>query len=213
MQLDIVDLILFIRKSEKLKTITRHSWLSDSDRQESVAEHTWMMCLIAISVFDSIDHKVDQLKVLKMITVHDLAEAVTGDIPTFEKSERKNNKLLNEQKALKGILSELPKKLQEELTALWLEYENNETKEAKLVQCIDKIEVLIQHNIADIKTWDEGDYKVGTYNRDHYFDHDSYMRKFKDHVIELYWQKLEESGTLSMASQEDQTRRNKGMVE
>ena len=69
----ITGIIKFIKKAEKLKTELRHSWTSEVNRQESVAEHTWSSCLLAMILFDEISIKVNQLRVLKMIIVHDLA--------------------------------------------------------------------------------------------------------------------------------------------
>jgi putative hydrolase of HD superfamily len=97
----IENLIDFYKKAEKLKTTTRHSWLSNLLRQESVAEHSWMLCLLAILFSDELDKKVDLLKVMKMVTIHDLAESVTGDIPAWEVSIRQKNKYKYEKKAFK----------------------------------------------------------------------------------------------------------------
>mgnify|MGYP003453040883 CR=1 FL=1 len=196
METEIAGLLAFITKAEKLKTQVRHSWLSDSKRQESVAEHSWMLGLIAMSIFDSLDTKVDQLKVLKMVILHDLAEAITGDIPTFEKSERQTNKYENEKVAFKEITKDLPPNIAQEFMGIWLEMEQNTTAEAKLAQCLDKVEVWIQHIIADIKTWDEGDYEVGIYHKDEYFDFHPFLREFKDQVIKQFWTKMEHENKL-----------------
>ena len=91
MKNQILNLIEFYKKVEKLKLTTRHSWLTDKSRQESVAEHSWMLCFLAILLSDKIESKVDLLKVLKILVVHDLAESVTGDIPSHEVSKRQEN--------------------------------------------------------------------------------------------------------------------------
>lgn len=202
MKADVAGLISFIVKAEKLKATMRHSWLSDSDRQESVAEHSWMLGLMAMAIFDSLGIEVDQLKVLKMVIIHDLAEAVTGDIPSFEISKRKEQKFENEKKALGEIMADLPAELSDEFMKLWLEMEANETNEARLAQCLDKSEVIIQHAVADIKTWDDNDYKIGTYNKDEYFDFNPYIREFKNAVNKLFWDKLESEGTVYKAHPE-----------
>ena len=155
---DAAALLKFIRIAEKLKVELRHSYTSLIDRQESVAEHSWMLGLMAILVFDLIEIKVDQLKVMKMVIIHNLAEAITGDIPSFEKSSRQSNKFSNEETAMKKITAILPPKVANEILNLWYEMEERKTNEAKVAQCLDKAEVLIQHNLADIKTWDQGDF-------------------------------------------------------
>lgn len=108
MKTNIAELYAFIVRAEKLKVELRHSWNSDPNRQESVAEHSWMMALLAMAIFDEIDIEVDQLKVMKMVAIHDLAEAITGDIPSFA-TEARVGKYKREQEAMRTILTDLPK--------------------------------------------------------------------------------------------------------
>ena len=207
MHTEIAELYAFIKRAEKLKTELRHSWLSDTSRQESVAEHSWMLALIAMTIFDSIDLKLDRLKVMKMVVMHDLAEAITGDIPTFEMSDRQDAKYENERLAILKITEGLPQKTADEFLALWQEMEDKQTPEAMLAQCLDKIEVLIQHIIADIDTWDDGDFGLGPYNKDELFDFHPYMREFKDYVNEEFWKKMETEGTMDRLHPEHLKRR------
>lgn len=65
---------------DRLKDELRHSWLS-TGRQESVADHSWGMCLLAVLAAPHLDNQVDIAKVLKMIVCHNLVEALVGDIP------------------------------------------------------------------------------------------------------------------------------------
>lgn len=204
---NIPQLLAFVRRAEKLKTELRHSWLSDKSRQESVAEHSWMLSLIALAIFDSIDIKVDQLRVLKMIVIHDLAEAITGDIPAFEVSSRQASKYDNEFAAITKITEGLSDKTRTEIMSLWQEMEAKKTPESLLAQCIDKVEVEIQHIIADIETWDDGDFGLGPYNKDELFDFNPYMRELKDQVNELFWQKMEQHKTLPRLRPEHLERR------
>ena len=73
----------FLAFTEGVKRELRHSWLSDG-RRESVAEHSWQMALMAMVVHPRLEAPVDLCRALKMILVHDLAEAETGDVPVFE---------------------------------------------------------------------------------------------------------------------------------
>ena len=82
----------------------------------------------------------------------------------------------------------LPHKIASEIMDLWEENEARETDEAKMAQYLDKTEVLIQHTIADISTWDEGDYRMGCYHKDELCDCDKFLRQFKDLVNEEMWQ-------------------------
>jgi putative hydrolase of HD superfamily len=206
MNREIIALLEFIKRAEKLKTELRHSYTSNKDRQESVADHSWMLALMAILMFDYVDLKVDKLKVIKMLIIHDLAEAITGDVPAFEISARNKDKYPAELASMKKLTKGLPKKLADEILSLWDEHEKKTTDEAKLAQCIDKSEALIQHTIADMSTWDEGDYRWGFYNKDEYFDCDAFLRQFKDVVNDQMWQKLVDNNTVHNFNQEHRDR-------
>ncbi len=177
------DIFIFYEKAAKLKSTTRHSWLPGSGRQESVAEHTWMLALLALTLFDMVHVKVDQLHVLKMLIIHDLAETVIGDIPAHEISARQDGKYKAEQKAMKLVVSDLPQALQAEILNLWEEFEARQTPEAELAASIDKIEALMQHNLASLSTWNEGDYRIlSTHYKDDFFNFDSFIRHLKDEM-------------------------------
>ena len=175
------NLMAFFIEAEKLKTTMRHSWTSDSNRQESTAEHSWMLCLIAVTLFDQLKTKIDQLKVLKILIIHDLAETIIGDIPAFD-TEGRINKKEREKNALKQMVKNLPKKTKLEILALFDEYENKESVEAKVAQAIDKFESPLQHNISDITTWDQNDFNIhGLYKID-YFTFDTFLKSLRDEL-------------------------------
>lgn len=186
----IENLIDFHKKAEKLKLTTRHSWLTDASRQESTAEHSWMLCLLAMLLADKLDAKVDLLKVLKMVIIHDLAESVTGDIPAHEVSARQDNKHSAEKKAFEGLVASLPKDKAAEIVSLWEEFEKRETAEARFSNSLDKLEAIMQHNLADIKTWNQGDFNVHPYYKNDYFDFDPFMRAVKDAVDDQSMKKI-----------------------
>lgn len=70
----LIQILQLLHEVEQLKKELRHSWLSDG-RQESVAEHTWRMSLMAILLQEHLTQPIDMLKVMKMITIHDINEA------------------------------------------------------------------------------------------------------------------------------------------
>ena len=105
-------LLDFLAQAEKLKCNTRHSWTS-SDRHESVAEHSWRLVLMAYLMKDEFPDT-DIAKVMLMCAVHDLGEAVTGDIPAFEKTKA-DEKV--EEKAVAGLFDTLPEPYHAELDA------------------------------------------------------------------------------------------------
>lgn len=142
----------FLRLSEGLKRELRHSWLSDG-RRESVAEHSWQMALMAILAHPHLDEPVDLGRTLEMIVVHDLVEALVGDVPYFDTSERKRLKKQREAEAIEEIRRRLGPPTGERIRALFLEFEERTTPEARFAGALDNLEVQIQHNLADLSTW------------------------------------------------------------
>ena len=138
----------FLNAIEKLKCNTRHSWTS-SGRQESVAEHSWRLAVMAMLCADEYP-ELDMNKVIKMCLIHDFGEAVTGDIPAFYKTEEHED---TEEKAIDKLLKRLPAEKEKELSLLFDEMEELKTPEAKLWKSLDNMEAVIAHNESDISTW------------------------------------------------------------
>jgi len=138
----------FLNKIEKLKCNTRHSWTS-SGRQESVAEHSWRLAVMAMLCYDEFP-SLDIDKVIKMCLIHDFGEAITGDIPAFSKNEQNENE---EEKAVATLLSGLPDDFCAEFQKLFHEMKVGKTPEAKLFKALDNLEAVISHNEAPISTW------------------------------------------------------------
>ena len=142
-------------KMETLKCTPRHSWTS-TGRRESVAEHTWRLALMAYFIKDEFP-EANAEKVILMCLCHDLGETFTGDIPAFQKT---NADSAAEDAAVNAWLQSLPAPYCAELTGLFAEMAAQETLEAKLYKALDKMEALIQHNEADIKTWIPLEYEL-----------------------------------------------------
>lgn len=154
MQKTITQYLQFLHLAENLKKELRHSWLSNR-RQESVADHSWRMGLMVILFAPQLEIAIDVTRSLKMAIIHDLVEIEAGDVPTFEMSLRKAMKQQNEQNAIEKIRTLLGAGVGQEIYDLWQEYEANETHEARFLHALDKLEVSLQHNEADLSTWNE----------------------------------------------------------
>ena len=146
--MEAAQILAFLHRLEALKCNTRHSWTS-SGRQESVAEHTCRLAIMALLLRNAFP-QADMDRVLRMCLLHDWGEAVTGDIPAFEKSDRDEE---TEENAVLSLLARLSPGLQEEYTNLFREIRAQETAEARIFRALDQLEAVIQHNEADLSTW------------------------------------------------------------
>ena len=146
----------------RLKDVTRHCDTARG-RRESVAEHSWRLTLLAYFVSDEFP-EADLTKLLKMCLIHDLGEAFTGDIPSFDKTAENEE---TEERLLREWVNTLPAFYREEMTALYDEMEKRETVEAKIYKAMDNLEAVIQHNISDLSTWIPREYELNkTYGDD-----------------------------------------------
>lgn len=174
----LLGILNFLHESEGLKRELRHSWLSDG-RRESVAEHTWRMALMAIALHKEIDENIDIGHVLKMIIVHDLGEVYAGDYQVYGKAVPENKHELEEE-SLNKLLSTLPNYSKRKILDLWNEFENRETIEAKFAVALDKLEVLIQHNEADVSTYLVGEGKYNLTYADDKVNYNETLKAFRE---------------------------------
>ena len=148
-------LLEVLHVAQQLKDTTRHCYTAGG-RHESVAEHSWRAALMAWLLRDEF-HQADMDKVIHMCLVHDLGEAFTGDIPSFDKTEADESR---EDALLQEWIASLPAPSAQELTALCREMAARETLEAKIFKAIDNLEAVIQHNESDISTWIPLEYEL-----------------------------------------------------
>jgi putative hydrolase of HD superfamily len=186
----------FFVRAEKLKATLRASWTSDSSRAESVADHSWMSCLLAMTLFEKVSIALNRERVLKMIILHDLAEAVTGDIPltsqqgSFSHAEKHQA----ERNAMDQILDPLDQSTRQELLDLWEENEAGNTLESKFVHAIDYLEGCLQYWTMDMNKWTDQDFSVAVYYRDERYQFDQFLKEFKTLVDEKTMEKILASG-------------------
>jgi len=139
---NVEGILEFLRNAERLKKVTRTSWTSEGHR-ESVAEHTWRLCLMALVLGSEFD-QVDRARLMKICLIHDLGEAIGGDISAT--LQPAGGKGAEERADLLQLLKPLPDHLRAEIVELWDEYEAASTPEARLAKALDKLETIMQHN-------------------------------------------------------------------
>jgi putative hydrolase of HD superfamily len=139
-------ILAFLRTAERLKSVPRSGWTTAGER-ESVAAHTWRLCLMAVALSDRFP-EVDLARLLKICLIHDLGEALHGDIPAPEQVGD-GVKAAAERADFLEVLAPLPEHLQREFATLWDEYNAALSPEARLAKGLDKLETILQHTQGD----------------------------------------------------------------
>jgi len=155
---DLASQVNFIKEIDKLKYIQRKTRLFNSDRHENDAEHSWHLAMMAIVLAGHANQAVDLLKVLKMVLIHDIVEIDAGDTFIYDSSKNHSN-TAEELLAAKRIFGLLPEKQAAEFIAIWIEFEEGITPEAKFARSMDRFEPLLQNTSNNGGTWAE--YNVG----------------------------------------------------
>ncbi len=178
-------LLAFLSLAEKLKCNLRHSWTS-TGRPESVAEHSWRLCLFSWLVRKDFP-ELDMDKVLLMCLFHDMGEAVTGDIPAFLKTTQHETV---ESEAVEQILKTMGLDLSNDLSNLFVEMQEQKTKEARLFKALDKLEAVLQHNEAPLETWLPLEYELNLTYADENVREFPVLERFRKELKEMTLRKI-----------------------
>jgi putative hydrolase of HD superfamily len=145
--------IEFITEIDKLKQIYRQNVVIGTSRNENDAEHSWHLAIMAILLSEYVeDEKLDLLRVIKMLIIHDLVEIDAGDTFCYDE-KAKEDKAQREEKAAERLFNILPSDQAEEIMDLWKEFEEKETLEARFAACMDRLQPLILNYNTHGHTW------------------------------------------------------------
>ena len=183
--MEVHKLLETLHIAERLKDELRHCDTSKG-RRESVAEHSWRIALMALFMQDEFP-ELDINKVIRMCLIHDLGECFTGDIPTFLKTAEDEQK---EDRVLADWVASLPEPYCRELAALYAEMNALQTGEARLYKSLDKLEAVIQHNEADISTWEPHEYDLNLTYADDIVAFSPYLRSLREAIRDDTKQKI-----------------------
>ena len=180
------ELLDILAVAERLKDTPRHCYTSKG-RRESVAEHSWMITLMAFLLRQEFP-EADMDKVMAMCVIHDLGEAFTGDIPVFQKTTAHRDA---EDAALQSWVASLP--VADTMAALYAEMNEQKTVEARIYKSLDKLEALLQHNLSDLNTWLPNEYDLQkTYAHDTVAFSD-YLKALRQEILDDTLRKIGEA--------------------
>lgn len=142
----------FSLEIDKEKNVFRQTHLSGGGRNENDAEHAWHMAIMAYLLQEYANEKVDILKVIMMCLIHDVVEIDAGDTYAYDPEGKKTQKA-REDAAKERIFSLLPDDQKQKLIAIFEEFEENQSAEAKFARAMDNLQPLILNNSNDGGDW------------------------------------------------------------
>ena len=144
----------FIEELDKNKGITRQTYVMQGERKETDAEHMFHLALMAVVLAEHANEKVDILKVMTMVLIHDAVEIDAGDTYAYDK-EGKVSQKEREEKAADRIFHLLPADQEAYFRGLWEEFEAEETPEAKFARTLDNVQPTMLNHASGGKAWNE----------------------------------------------------------
>ena len=144
----------FCREIDKEKFIGRQTYLTNAVRKENDAEHAWHAALMAILLSEYANEKIDVLKTVLMILIHDIVEIDAGDTYAYD-DEGKKTQQYREQAAAERLFGILPSEKGKYLYDLWQEFELCQTPEAKFAHTMDNIQPLMLNDHTNGLAWKE----------------------------------------------------------
>lgn len=149
----------FVKEIDQLKKIGRQTYLSDFGRKENDAEHSWHLAMFCLILSEHANEKIDMLRVVSMVLIHDLVEIDAGDTYAYDEIGNQS-KREREEKAAERIFHILPEDQAVYMRQLWEEFEERVTMEAKFASTLDKIQPIMLNDASDGKAWMEHQVKL-----------------------------------------------------
>ncbi|MEE1190739.1 MAG: HD domain-containing protein [Blautia sp.] len=175
----------FLLEVDKLKFINRQTYLSNGERKENDAEHSWHLALMAVLLQEYSNENIDITKVITMVLIHDLVEIDAGDTYAYDAAGNQS-KREREVRAADRIFNILPEDQAEKFRALWEEFEAYQTPEAKFAHVCDNMQPFMLNHATGGRSWREHSVKKSqVLNRNRYLEDGSKtMKQYFDEIIE-----------------------------
>ena len=146
----------FIVAIDALKNVQRRNYNADDSRRENTAEHSWQIIILAQILFPYAKNRadIDLLRMIRMLSVHDLVEIEAGDTFLFDEAAMVG-KFEREKLSAQNIFGILDDPIRSEFFNLWLEFEEEQTPDAIFACAIDRIMPFILNSHTSGKSWTE----------------------------------------------------------
>jgi putative hydrolase of HD superfamily len=143
---------LFLLECDRLKDIFRRTVNVGSRRPENDAEHSWAVCLLAMTLAEHSNAPIDLLHVIRMLLVHDLVEIDAGDTFAYDEAGMATQHD-REATAASRIFGLLPDDQAHDFRALWDEFEAQDTGNARFAAAVDRLHAVLLNTASDCTEW------------------------------------------------------------
>jgi putative hydrolases of HD superfamily len=140
----------FLVEIDRLKAVMRQSPLAAADRRENDAEHSWHLAMMVTLLAEYSDEPIDVGHTIQLVLVHDLVEIYAGDTPLYEAGPDQRER---EVAAAGELFPLLPEDQAVRIRALWDEFEERRTPEARFAKAMDRLQPLLLNWMARGGTW------------------------------------------------------------
>ena len=145
--------IRFVLEADRLKTVARQSRITDGSRHENSAEHSWHLALMALALAGHAPPGTDLARVMAMLVVHDMVEIDAGDLFLYSDSAALARQEEAERAAADRIFAILPEAQAAAVRALWDEFEERRTPEARFARALDRLQPMLLNMRTGGGTW------------------------------------------------------------
>ena len=149
--------LAFLREADRLKAVLRQSRIIDGSRRENSAEHSWHLALMSLVLQDYAPAGADLGRVTAMLLVHDLVEIDAGDLFAYAGAQAQARQEAAERGAADRIFALLPGGQAGAVRALWDEFEERRTPEARFARALDRLQPMLANYAQGGGTWAEHD--------------------------------------------------------
>lgn len=157
----------FVLDVDRLKSVLRRGYLADGSRYENSAEHSWTLALMALVLAEHAAEPVDVGTVMRMVVVHDIVEVDAGDTYVYDEAGAAD-KEARERAAADRIFGMLPGEQGAELRALWDEFEDGTSAEARFARALDRFAGFLLNHASAGASWRENGVTADrVYDRNH----------------------------------------------
>lgn len=153
------QIVDFCRLIDREKFIERRTYLTDGNRLENDAEHAWHMAVMVLLLKEYANEKIDTLKVISILLIHDLVEIYAGDTFAYDEAGKQSQRE-RELAAAEKLFSQLPEDLCSYMRSLWDEFEAWETPESKFAHSLDNFQPTMLQNASNNRSWRECNRKL-----------------------------------------------------